>query len=171
MANNFEDTIEQVENEDNEAAERLLDLAIIEALTNIKNCARIGSFTANSIKNFKNAYLHEAEIIKAAYGEIATVDEWMNMVYKHAIKSQTVMEAADKCFHKAAGKLKLTKEIRESFKLEPFEENMSDDDEEDTKGTKSDSPKIKKNENNFFNNSDNLLINAFLNISKSLLAN
>jgi hypothetical protein len=164
-----------------------INLAIIAALTNVKNCARIGSFTENSIKNFKHMNADEAEILEALFGKIETVDDWLEMLYEFAVVTdKKVLEVAEKYLTVASNKIKLTSKIRTLLKLEPLNEDeetetdyLNDDEEESTSTQNEENAKIndnsepeqvKRNKAHTTNNTtsmDNILLQAFNNLTKS----
>ena len=85
-----QDSVQQSDKEE-------INLAVIAALTNVNNCARIGSFTVNSIKNFKHMNADEVEILEAVFGKIETVDDWLEILYKYAtVTDKKVLGVAEK---------------------------------------------------------------------------
>ena len=123
-----------------------INLAVIAALTNVKNCARIGSFTENSIKNFKHMNAGETEILEAVFGKIELVDDWLEMLYGYAtVTDKKVLTVAEKYLTVASKKIKLTSNIRTLLKLEQVDE---DDEYGDVLNTSNQDEETEKSNNN-----------------------
>ncbi len=118
----------------------------------------------------------EAEILEAVFGKIETVNDWLEMLYEYAtVTDKKVLAVAEKYLTVASKKIKLTSNIRTLLKLKPVEEDDENDEvlntsnqDEETEKTKDNSEpeQVKINKTNT-TSMDNILLQAFNNITKS----
>ena len=73
------DQVNSPPSDDDQAREEdnLVDVAVISALTNVKNCLKRGSFTKTSIINFKKNNPSLITALIADGGDVAEVEDWL----------------------------------------------------------------------------------------------